>query len=105
MSPSVMEVGNNAEDVQQLLTFHKELHERLKSQRAPITESVFTMEDANDLSSLWEEVDLQMQLREKLLRQAYAFYTAAATFAKKMDNASDLFQILHETDIRWNILQ
>ncbi len=39
-----------------------------------MTESVLRKENANDLSLLWEETDIQLDLREKVLLQSIKFY-------------------------------
>ena len=44
-----------------------------------MTESVLKKENANDLSLLWEETDIQLDFREKLILQAIRFHQIAKT--------------------------
>jgi len=78
-----MDVGNDLEEAQYLLSNFNELITKLKAIKSLITESVLKQESANDLSSLWNEADKQLDLRDKLLKQSIKFHSISRKVIKK----------------------
>jgi len=79
-----MDVGNDLEEAQYLLSNFNELITKLKAIKSLITESVLKQESANDLSSLWNEADKQLDLRDKLLKQSIKFHSISRKVIKKI---------------------
>lgn len=75
INPDFMDVGSDLEEAQYLLSNFNELITKLKAIKSLITESVLKQESANDLSSLWNEADKQLDLRDKLLKQSIKFHS------------------------------
>jgi len=115
-----MDVGSDLEEAQYLLRNFSELLAKLKANKSLITESVLKQESANDLSSLWNEADKQLDLREKLLKQSIKFHTISKIvnlkqtkknlilnnkilnfekFSEKMDLAAKFFEEITENEI------
>lgn len=99
MLPDSMDIGKNLSDARQLFEHHNEMFTKLKEKKPQMTESVLRFENANDLSLLWEETDIQLDSREKLLLQSIKFYQIATQFAQKMNAAFELFNVLIETEV------
>jgi len=94
-----MQIGASLDDSKHLLASHEQLTEKLRQKRPQITESVLRMQDANDLSLLWQQVDATTALRQQLLVQALKFHQVALMFTRKMDAAAQLFSELQDTEV------